>query len=103
MQLLDQDHDTSCKTERDEKARQDELAALRLYRFLPREGRFQESKLLALLALLQILCQFGFLIPLQEGLIATLCRVVVAQEELQFLIPPWRTFNTLLVEVDGRQ
>ena len=70
--------------------------------FFPRQGWFQESKLLPLLALLQTLCQFGFLIPLQEGLIAALCRVVVPQEELQFLIPPWRTFNTLLVEAGGK-
>ena len=64
-QLLEQDYATAGESEPSDKAHEEKLATLRFHRFLPGQCRFQESKLLALLALLQILCQFGFLIPLQ--------------------------------------
>ena len=59
--------------------------------------------MLALLTLLQTLCQFGFLLPLEQGLIEPLGRIVVPLEYLQFLIPHWRIFNALLVERYGLQ
>src|SRR5262245_56831691 len=103
IQLLNQDDHTDGKAEPNKKARQEQLAAIRLCRPLSWQPRFYESELLAFLTLLQVLGQFGLLLPLQQGLIEPLCRIVVALQAFHFLIPPWCVFNTLLVERDGTQ